>query len=352
MRRSRAFSDADRSRRRPLLAVVGVSLVSLVAGCATRPIDRPGPLSVRNQHPAQLTAMDAMPRSARTTPPGRIDAAWRFDWTSLWLRPGRGADRLETDGEIVRNEIAGRIGLVPGVDLEIALPFVVASAGVLDSFIESWHRVFGLPQNARDEFPRDEFRVVATRDIGTGEARDAYRLDPHGVRTGDLPIVLTWSPVQPEGARGASFGLRAGVELPTGSERDGYGNGGLDALVGFVAGYDLGLVSLFSWGSHTWVHRADRARDAGLPIPDVDRLGVGGEWAFHDDWSAILQVGWERSVLGRLDDEHAERDQALVWMGGRHRLAEDSRLEFGVAEDLVSDVSPDVTFHVALEIRF
>lgn len=324
----------------------------ITTGCATRPIERAGPLAVRNQHPAQLTAMHAMPRSARTTPPGRIDASWRTDWTSLWLRPGRGADRLETDGEILRNEIAGRVGIVPGVDLEIALPFVAASGGVLDSFIESWHRFFGLPQNGRDDFPRDEFRVAATRDVGTGGARDAYRLDRDGVRMGDLPIVVTWAPLQPEGARGPSVGLRAGVELPTGDEGDGYGNGGVDALVGFVAGYDFGLVGLFSWGSHTWVHRADRARDAGLAIPDVDALGLGGEWAFHDAWSAIVQVGWERSVLRHLDDSNAGQDQALLWIGGRHRISADTRLEVAVGEDLVSDVSPDVTFHVALGIRF
>lgn len=336
--------EADGMRRLAFSGLIIAGLSSLLAGCVAGPIERSEPLRARNQHPAQLTAIHAQPRAVRATEVGRVDVGAQLDWTSLWLRPGRGADAFTADGEIARMQIDARVGIVPDVDLEIGVPLLHASGGMLDSFIEGWHDVFGLPQADRDDFPRDQYRVEATR----GGAL-AYQLEEDGVRFGDVPVFLSWFPVTADG-EGVSFGIRGGVEIPTGSERNGTGNGGYDYNVSLLGAYDGDGFSLFGWGGHSWIARPDTARDAGLPVPDVDSAGVGLQVAVTRDLTGLAQVEYETSVLRELDDAHADQAQVQLWLGGRYRLGKRASIEAAVGEDLVSDVSPDVTFH--LGIRF
>jgi len=324
----------------------------LLPACVAHPLERPAPLHVRNQHPAQLTAIHGTPRAIRPVPPGQRQVAARVDWTSLWLQPGSGPDRLVTDGELLRSELELRLGIGRGVDVDIGVPLLHASSGLLDGFIEGWHEFFRLPQNGRDDAPRDEFDVGAVHRRRDGTRADAYRLEEDGIRLGDIPVFVTWFPRWVEDETGFSVGVRGGVELPTGKEEDGVGNGGLDFHLGFLAGYDGIGFSVFTWGGHSFVHHADRARDAGLDYPDIDAFGAGIELGLTERLSALTQVEWERSLLRELADSHAERDQALLWIGGRYRLGERSDIEFGVGEDLVENVSPDVTFHLGFRIGF
>jgi hypothetical protein len=338
---------ANRETRRVLLLVLALS----VPACLSAPLERSSPMRVRNQHPAQLTAIHGDPRPARPAAPGGLEADVRLDWTSLWTQPGTGSDEIVLDGEIVRAELDLRMGLGEGIDLEVGIPILHPTSGCLDGFIEGWHDFFGLPDGERNEFPRNRFDVAARRARGNGEFEDAYRLDEDGLHLGDIPVFLAWFPVRRDGT-GLALGIRGGIEFPTGDESRGFGNGGFDASLGFVSGWDGRGFSLFAWGNHAWVARPETARDAGLDTPNIESLGVGGEIALLDRLSALVQVEWERSLLRELDDSHAGKDQAMVAFGGRYRFARSASIEFGVMEDLVAEVSPDITLHLALSLAF
>ncbi len=326
-------------------------LVIALLGCISTPIQRSAPLAARNQHPAQLTAIHAPAREARPVPVGNVDATVALDYTSLWLRPGRGRDELNTDGELFRTELGARVGILPGFDLEIGIPILHPTSGFLDAFIEGWHDAFGLPQNSRDDFPRHEFDVGATRVRRDGAVVDAYRLEEDGLHVGDIPVFLSWFPFVAEG-EGFSFGVRGGVEFPTGDDDDGFGTGGLDWNLGALGQWAGPGYTVFAWGGRSWLHRPDRAERANLDYPAVDSFAGGVELGITEKLSALGQVEWERSVLRRLDDDNADQDQVLIWFGGRYRFSDRMDLELGLSEDLVSDVSADVTFHAGFRVRF
>ena len=327
-----------------------VLLLMAAAGCRSegyRLVD-PAPLAVRNQHPVQLTRMHAGPRPPRAVASGESEAELSVDWTSLWLRPGDGFDRIELDGEILRLTPTLRYGLGQGFDLSLGLPFQLTSGGVLDSFIETWHEIFALPQNRRDQFARDRF-VVRADTFGAFGLQPAYQMNERPLRPADWPIALAWFPELDGEAW--SFGVQGGIELPTGDEDDGFGNGELDWMLGMIGSWRSERVALSAWGGWTWsADDPKRARSRGLQYGDAPNLGGSLEFALSDRLSALAQVEWERSLLQNLDDRHANRDQVLLWLGGRWRLGEQSALEFAVGEDLVRSVSPDVTFHVAWRI--
>ncbi len=327
-------------------ALVGAWLLALAA-CHMNELARPAPLRTRNQHPTQLTAMHLAPRAARAVGPGRVDLGFGVDWTSLWLRPGTGLDRIELDGELVRIEPSVRIGLGDGLDLEVSVPFLHSSGGGLDRFIEAWHRLFGLPQNERDQFPRNRTFVQASRRTLAGDLDPVYRLDSTTLALGDIPIAIAWFPEIV--GMPVRTGIRAGVEFPTGSERRGLGNGEWDASVQLLAEWDGGPVALFGWAGWTAVGTAGRARAAGISYADVPSVGFGAELALTESLTALTQVEWERSVLANLDNNHARRAQGILWVGARYRTSERGAIEAAVGEDLIRSIAPDVTFHLAFE---
>jgi hypothetical protein len=340
-----------RADRRPDRTRWRCAVASILLSCAACELTRPpvfAPFAARNQHPVELTVIDPLPRPATAAAPATTELALAVDWTSLWLQPGTGVDEIRLDGELVRWTPSLRLGVVPGVDIEIALPVMKVSGGVLDGFIEGWHDFFGLPQNKRDEFPRDQLEVHARRVDTQGNLQEAYALDETSLALGDVPIFVGWFPVR---AGGLSAGVRAGLELPTGDESRGLGNGELDYYGGLAAGYEVDRLALFAWGGYAFAGTPDTARRAGLEYEDRPSVAAAAEVAVADWVSVLVQVSWQKSVLRQLRDSHATSDQALLWLGGRLRFSPAVALELGVGEDILEDVSPDVTLHAGLRLR-
>ncbi|MFQ5504675.1 MAG: DUF3187 family protein [Planctomycetota bacterium] len=321
------------------------SLLGLLTACTA--LESPAPLHARNQHPAQLIGIHQGARAAR--PAQALELGLVVDHSSLWLRPGAGRDRIELDGELTRAELGLRFPLGSSADLELQLPVLHAAGGGLDTFIEAWHEFFGLPQNQRDLFPRNRFVVRAERSLGPGNLEDVYVLAPGTLELGDLPIFLSWFPLRD--SQGLSFGLRGGIELPSGEQSRGLGNGEPDASLGFLSQWDLGPWSLFGWGSRSWVGASDLARAAGFRYARPESFGLGVEFGALERLSGLVQVEWEESLLGALDETHAKSDQALISLGGRYRASPGVAWELAVAEDLIRNVSADISFHLGLRVK-
>ena len=94
--------------------------------------------------------------------------------------------------------------------------------------IEGWHSAFGMPDGGREERPRNDYEMHA--DIG---GQRVYELEPHSIELLDTPLVFTQRLVD-EQADTPALALRAGVDIPTGSEASGAGNGGWDWGVGVL----------------------------------------------------------------------------------------------------------------------
>lgn len=334
-----------------------------MTGCQLPPVQQPGPLQVRNQHQVQLTTLRMGPRRARAQAPGHGEAGLALDWTNMWLLDGSsGTDTIRFDGEWLRATLRAQVGILPGLDIAVGVPVMHASGGALDGFVEGWHDFFGSPDNERSDNPRDDFMVSARRGPGAGGAL-VYELDDHGLRLGDIPVVVSWFPFQswlgevPQlGDTGSGetlgLGLRGGVEFATGDDDDGFGNGGVDVGLGFVGEWTSQWCGLYAWGEYVWVHTPDRAEDAGIDYGDVPAAGVALQAGLLPGLSAIVQADWERSVLRELDQENVEGDQVMLWLGGRLALSDQMSLDVAVGEDLAREVSADVTLHAALSLSW
>lgn len=315
--------------------------------CANLTVSAIGPVEARNLHPVQMTALDPTPLDPGAKGKAPV-VGIRTDWANLWLLNGKGQDAIHLDGEILRTEAFARIPLGDGWTFGLGLPIVHASGGVLDTFIETWHSAFGLPQNLRNRLPKDAQLVQVVRREPGGPDQVAYKLDREELALGDLPIqvhktLVAW--------KGFAVGVAGGIELPTGSQNRGIGNGGLDSSLGGDLSYRGRNFAGFAWAHRVWVAQANQAKAAGLPYSDLWKAGIGGQMGMRSWLSILAQLNFETSVLKELRNDHASKNQLLLWTGARFQISPRLNFDLMVGEDLITDVSPDVTIHLSLRMR-
>ena len=321
----------------------GVAIAAwCLGGCVSAPrFD--GPMAVRNQHPTQLIAQRMLPRGASAVPAGGARVDWSNAYSSYFLGAGNGASSFVMDGELWRSALATRIGLGRGFDLGFEVPLVHAGGGFLDRFVIDWHESFGFADQGRTLAAKDDFRIRAEQGGAT-----LYTLEPYGVHLGDLPLEVGWTALDPGPGGPLGLAFRAGVELPTGDQDRGYGNGGLDFALGVVGEWRVETIAFT--GQLSWTRSATpRAmRTAGVELGDVASLDLGAEVAVTDDLAVLVQSQFESSSLRELGFSQVADDQWLLWVGLRGRLSERSRIEFAIGEDLSRYVSPDFSAWLAL----
>lgn len=306
-----------------------------LGGCWAPP--RVGPLPLRSQHPVQLTALRLEAEAVSVPTPGAVELRADATYSSMFLSGSSagGANRFVMDGEYLRARLGVRVGLPGDLQVGLDLPVAHTTGGVLDPFVIRWHDWFGLPDQNRDVAPRDRFRVEAVH-----QGAIAYRLDEEDLRLMDVPVVLKWNAL-PATEGGLGLALRCGVEVPTGDQDRGIGNGGVDYAFGALAEWRPAGFTLHAHAGHSLVATPDRARQAGLSYADIGAAGLGVAVPLWQGWEGLAQVEWESSTLRRLGFDRAARDQILLWLGGRARLARGLHVEFAVGEDLSGFVAPD-----------
>jgi hypothetical protein len=203
---------------------------------------------------------------------------------------------------------------------------------VLDSFIESWHDFFGLPQGNRRDLPKDAYDVRYRR---TGQPVTSVR---DGTALGDVQLeagrVL---------ATGADRELVAwlGAELPTGSETHGTGNGGVDLAAWLAGRIALGEKVDVSGQAGAVVPNGDG------PVPSADVAGFGTValgWRIVPAFTALAQLD-VHSALAKGADAEFLQTATILTLGGRIRMKSGAVFEAGVSEDVAVNHSPDVVFY-------
>jgi len=243
-----------------------------------------GPLPTRIQHPLGLTYLSFRPRRARVLEPGRQAFAATTTYSSIFEVNSDASSRVAFDGEFGRTAARWRRGLGRGWDFEVELPFLYTTSGFLDAFVEEFHSVFGLGGGGREFFPRDQFDMSIFTD---GQTIYSTAEDQFGI--GDVPLILTHQ-LREETAEQTAVAVRFGVELPTGSESDGFGNGELDLGVGLISERSIGRVSYFG-GLDFYLNGASSDFDAaGIDANNLLMAQGGLEYRWSDRLSLLMQI--------------------------------------------------------------
>jgi hypothetical protein len=323
----------------PLALGNACALVPRYSG-APAPVVR-GPIPARVQEPIKLTYLAFRPRRAAIQPEGSTSISVQSAYTSMFENGDSGPDQVVLDGEISRTSLILRRAVAPGADVEIELPVVYATSGFLDLIVEDFHSFFGFPSGGRDERPRFSYQMDAFHN-----GRLAYHLEGNEPGLGDVPIVLTHS-ILDESASSPALSWRTGIELPTGSESRGFGNGKVDFGAGLLAERSFGRWT--ATGAVDWVS-AESSRSferAGVAAQNDLDLQLGIEYRWNDGLSllgeAVLNSPATRDIrIHEIDAGTLSIDVGAAWDLGRG-----SRLLLDFGEDAIADSGPDFTLLAA-----
>jgi hypothetical protein len=327
--------------RHPLGACALIVLGLTVSGCRSlRRVEDPqavvrGPIAARIEHPLALNFLGFRPRSARVTETGEQRIAVESAYTSLFEDGINTGTTVVFDGELWHSGLSLRTGVIDGGELEVELQFLYASSGFLDTFVESFHELFGFGNGGREKRPQDAYAMEIVTPSGT-----IYDFEGDHFGLGDLPLIWTQQIIA-DPSLGEYVAWRAGVELPLGSESKGFGNGGIDVGFGLLGERSFGRWTATGAVDAVVPAQPDSLDDADVRIDTRFDAQLGVEYRWSDELSWLAGAVWLSPLTGDLDLEEIDGHFLDFGVGAAWDAGERSRLRLSFHEDLISDSGAD-----------
>ncbi|MFT5155248.1 MAG: hypothetical protein ACI841_005259 [Planctomycetota bacterium] len=297
-----------------------------------------GPIPARIEHPLSLGFLSLRPRRAEVLPAGKFGASVESAYQSIYEVQHDDTYRVAFDGETWHTSLRVRYGLGGGMDLEAEVGVLSGRSGFLDGFAENWHDATGFPDGGRSRDPKDLYRMRIRR----GPNEFLYELEEGEPGTMDLPIVLTKQfSSAPDGS--SAYAARAAIEIPTGEQSKGFGNGSLDSGFGLLGEQHLDALSWY-WATDYVITGNPRGfEELGIEVEDLLHLQLGFEFPLGSRFAWLTQIEWVSPMVKGIDLEEVNREILDLGIGAAYRLRDDTHLRLSFHEDLVAATGPDFT---------
>ena len=298
------------------------------------------PFPARDLNP--LLAGFGLPAALPARLPGEAwSIAADLNWASVSVVQQAGTQQLIVDAETREARLTIGRSWTNGFAAQVQIPYRYTGGGVLDSAIDSWHDIFGLPEGTRALSPKDRVRIAyASGNTVVFDERSAQS------GLGDISLDFGRSLSATTATAVAAW---LSVKLPSGDAARFTGSGATDVSLAIAGDHRLGEDwSVFAQAGVAWLgageRLSDRQRDFG--------------------WSALAGIGWRASrgleLKAQLDAHSAVFDEAaldflgdafVLSVGGDYRFASGWQLDVAVSEDIAVESASDVVFVFGLKKR-
>jgi hypothetical protein len=308
------------------------------------------PFYTFNQSPlVQIFGLPAA-ESSIIEPPGHTWSLLAVDAANNFASQETDQENVYLDGESYRLTLALRYGITDKLEIGVDLPWVGYGGGIFDSFIEGWHRFFGLSQGGRTQAPLNRLLFTYSRD-----GQERLRLDDSNFGIGDIRLTSGWQLYNDGSSHPLAVALRASLKLPTGDSSRLHGSGSTDVALWLTGSDDYPLpgpwgdITLFGAAGGMVMTDGQVLKEQQKNLAGFGSLGFGWSPA---DWIALktqfsLHTPFYRSELRELGQPAV---QFLI--GGTWGLSAKTALDIAVSEDVSVDTSPDVALHLGLNHQF
>lgn len=299
-----------------------------------------GPLELSDQFPLGLYHLSFLPSSPETLPAKSVELRGSFAWTNTHNRI---AGALDIDSEIRSLELSANYGVSDSLELGLQVPILWQGGGVLDSFIENWHRTFGLPQGPRDdpgvlndslslEYRNDENQIssLESQGLALGDARVSSK---YQLSKGDREL--------------PALAFTVDLRVPSGSSR--FGGDSLDIGLGVHASKGFGSIYVYSGLGYQFFEDTKREE------LEFERHRAQGyvylEWAIAEKVSLLLGASLASDLIANIS--RFPDYQMYLDIGGYIELSPSAELELLVRENPTPDTgTADYTMMLGLRHQF
>ncbi|MCX7054932.1 MAG: DUF3187 family protein [Proteobacteria bacterium] len=291
------------------------------------------PLLTRNQHPLATLYGLPMPLAARLPGPGSGSIGGNLNWSNFATTDTTERRSYTLDGEVFEVRVQGACALGERFTVQGELAWRQLSGGSLDSLVESWHDLFGLPNGSRDRLPKDALLI----EYRSGDSA-LLRVDDESSGLADLPLSLGYQLAASERGAVATW---LTIKLPTGKAENLTGSGAVDVALSLAGERQLSeRWQLFGQVNVAWLGNGDVLTD--LQQDFAGSLLAGTTWKAWRGLELTGQLEANTAVVDTGTD--LDGDAVVLTLGGRYRTAAGWAFEFGFSEDLQVNASPDIVF--------
>jgi hypothetical protein len=296
-----------------------------------------GPLQVKNQYPIFLHA--GQPYFEKALIEDSFSVSLSHSSTYTVQSSGRWVIHL--DMEITEINFRYKWRMKGPVEFGIDIPVLILSGGFMDGFLETYHSTFGLPDYGRSERPLNEFLYEIKRD---GVLLVKGRT---GTGLGDMRVTIKRPLITSEGL---NVSIKGDIEFPTGSVKDGYGNGSMDAGVSVLLDKGVsGSAILYLNLGVVWP--GDVRGYERIDLKDFVYGGVALEAMVRENLSLLVQLQGQSPLYPDTDLLAVDRAAYLLSLGGRYYSSGRSRVEFSLTEDINTAGAPDFILNITYKIK-
>ncbi|MDH5324404.1 MAG: DUF3187 family protein [Gammaproteobacteria bacterium] len=302
-------------------------------------------LEMRNNNP--LFSIYGIPRpgNARLVPAGKQQYSLTTEVSSFYAIEKSASERFEADGETYTYVFSWRYGVTQRLQVGLDIPYIRYTGGTLDGFINEWHEFFDLAEGGRNVVPNDRLLIRYER---SGQVLLNHQTASRGI--GDISINAAW---QTQRSQHEAWAVNFNLNLPSGDSQQFQSNGYTDAAVWIqhhnetlfyelTAGYFYGIGLNYVEDSDTLPQFLNHWAGFG-------NLGAGVHLTPNVVFISQLDIHTPLYSGPEVNDLSGYGVQ--LSLGGRINTHRNGQLHLSVGEDLVLDVSPDVTFHLRYEWR-
>lgn len=312
-----------------------------------------GPLNVRSQSPFQSLRLGILPHTPSTLGRGENQVRASVTWANIWsvysqtFDPAAGViGPYILDYESLDIDLSYAYGISDTFQIGAGYEQRSMFGGVMDGLIEGFHDLFGLYQDGRDLWPRNQVVIF---------------IDPEN---GQPPVSLTGADVTGTFARNLLFTIQhtltcGSAKLPAlswaATARYALGNpaqlegSNFDVALSAAAARRFGDFYLYLTLGYAW-YGSDAVHGIDLETTQSTILAAA-EWRFKPRMSLVAQYlrsEGDAKDLGVFSDPSNE-----IVFGWKWEASVGGVLEVGVLENIVNlDNSPDFGIHAAWTQRF
>jgi len=318
-------------------------LCVLVSAAGAQDFSGFGPAPVRNYQPIQLIFLNLPFERARTLPAGAIDVHLETVESNTIATASNDQVEAQLKLETNRTVIGGKVGLRPGLEVGLDIPFISHFGGFLDPFIDGVEHAFGTFNPERDLYPDNSFGAFSVQQphatLFQGK-RQVFEL-------GDL-----WASGKQELLNEPGLplvSLRAAVKAPTGRASAVFGSGKPDFGLGFAAEYQP-LAWLVLYGDLSGIFPVGPITPARLTLNPMLNQGVAAEAMVWRPFSLLLQQETYTSPIHGVGTRILSGTVVELTMGANLRWR-DLLFQFA-AVDNISPVATAADFSVLLRVAY
>lgn len=336
---------------KPFVFLAALVFVPLTTHARISDLRSYGPLQTRSQNPLYLQFLALPMESPVTLNRHQFEAALSTTFSNTFEFSPGATTVVNLDMESWRHTVSLGFGVTDAVDVRLEVPFISNGAGFLDSFIQWYHNLVGLPNGGRN--------LVANRIFAYSVTQGGTALVSHSSKSAglsDLVLRGKWE-VSRSVKLPFKLALAPYIKLPTGDEAAGFSSGHVDVGASLLVQEDFKRFHMSQQVGAVYV----TGHDALDPILKTFMFSFGQSFEFQlaDGFSVTAQLTGNTPLFQNVDA--AELSQIVldlnVGFAGSFALSRSVFDEFfyqcSFSEDVMgSGPSTDFSVFFAAGVRY